>query len=163
MCYIFVTHTLEVQNLLKKKLPKKNKTTRCSYKSQKSGGRVVWIGFWSCAPPHPSHSFASRERFQVSESHIHLWRIIYASKLLLLRLFTLTHIFCSLAHPYQVIPCKGNDWLLSQTFPEVIGGVTSTRHVTSTISFLPRKCCRRTRKLNTMACPLEVCITVCII
>lgn len=38
----------------------------------------------------------------------------------------------------QVMPCKGNDWLLSQTFPKVIGRVASTRHVTSSMSFLPR-------------------------
>lgn len=64
---------------------------------------------------------------------------------------------------HQVIPCKGNDWLLSQTFPEVIGGVTSTRHVTSAISFLPRKWCRRTRPINCMAFLLEVWVMVSVI
>ncbi|TNN82345.1 hypothetical protein EYF80_007466 [Liparis tanakae] len=50
-------------------------------------------------------------------------------KLLLRQALTLAIDFCSLAHPNQVMPCKGSYWLLSQTFPEVIGGVTSTLHV----------------------------------
>lgn len=62
-----------------------------------------------------------------------------ASWLLLLELHRLTHVFCSLAHPNQVMPCKGNYWLLSQTFPEIIGGVMNTQHVISTMSFHSRK------------------------
>ncbi|KAI4902057.1 hypothetical protein NFI96_027390 [Prochilodus magdalenae] len=49
----------------------------------------------------------------------------------------LAHIFCALAHPGQMTLCKSGNWLVSQTFPEIIGGVTSTLHVTSTVSFLP--------------------------
>lgn len=59
--------------------------------------------------------------------------------LLLWEMHALVHYFCALAHPCQVITCKGNYWLLSQTFPEVIGRVTSTQHVTSTMSFLPHQ------------------------
>lgn len=56
-------------------------------------------------------------------------------RLLLLELHELTHIFCSLAHPNQVMSCKDNYWLLSQTFPEMIGRVMNTQHVISTMSF----------------------------
>lgn len=33
------------------------------------------------------------------------------------------HRVCARAHLYQMMSCEGSDWLLSQTFPEVIGGV----------------------------------------
>lgn len=74
------------------------------------------------------------------------------TRFLLLELLTLTHSFCSLTHLHQVIPCEGNHWLLSQTFPEVIGGVTSTQHVTSTMSFHPQEEPGWAWCINTTAC-----------
>lgn len=122
----------------KYKKGKENLNASILLNKRKGEWRVVWIGFWSGAPPHTSHSFASRERFQVSVRHIRQWRNC-TSWLLLLEQHELTHIFCSLAHPNQVMSCKDNDWLLSQTFPEMIGGVTNTQHVISTMSFHSRK------------------------
>lgn len=118
-------------------------------KHKMCGRRVVWIGFWSCAPPHTSHSYASRKRFQARERHIH-WMALTNStmQLLMWQLLSQGHIFCSLAHLYQVTPCKGNYWLLSQTFPEVIGGVTSTQLVTSTMSFHPQKHDGKSHRIN---------------
>lgn len=132
-------------------------------KHKKCGWRVVWIGFWSCAPPHTSHSFASRERFQASERHIRCMTPNCATQLLLWQALTLAHVFCSLAHPNQVIPCEGNYWLLSQTFPEVIGGVTSTLHVTSTMSFLPLKKNRLTHCISSLLNNIVILIVVQII
>lgn len=60
-------------------------------------------------------------------------------RLLLLERHEVTHFFCSLAHPNQVMSCKDNYWLLSQTFPEMIGRVMNTQHVISTMSFHSRK------------------------
>lgn len=54
----------------------------------KGGWRVVWIGFWSYAPPHTSNSFASRELFQARERHIHLTSRNCNVRLLMLRLLS---------------------------------------------------------------------------
>lgn len=62
-----------------------------------------------------------------------------------------------------MIPCKGNHWLLSQTFPEMIGGVTSTLHVTSTMSFRPRKEILSSVRLNTAPEGVEIFVMVQII
>ncbi|CAB1456062.1 unnamed protein product [Pleuronectes platessa] len=67
----------------------------------------------------------SEPRHQVNRSLRQVHQAIrgrgYTNWLLLLRPTTENHDFWSLAHPNQVTPCEGNYWLLSQTFPEVIG------------------------------------------
>lgn len=81
-------------------------------------------------------------------------------RLLLLELHDLTHIFCSLAHPNQVMSCKDNYWLLSQTFPEMIGGVMNTQHVISTMSFHSRKW-DHTRRFNIQCVPVKLFLLWC--
>lgn len=79
----------------------------------KRGGRVVWIGLWRSAPTHSSHSIASRERFQViREMHPP------ANRLLLLHLLSLTHAFCSLAHPDSGDALQGQRLALLSDLPQ---------------------------------------------
>lgn len=120
----------------------------------KHGGRVVWIGLWRSAPTHSSHSIASASKS--SERCIHLptgFSCYTCSHWPTLSVHSLTRI--------QVMPCKGNDWLFSQTFPKVIGGVTSTRHVTSSMSFLPRISTRCTPGITRVKKTRGILITVC--
>lgn len=69
--------------------------------------------------PAASVSKAAREPHQ---SVTALYRRLPTSRALSIPLWL--HSFCALAHLDQMMSCKDSYWLLSQTFPEMIGGVT---------------------------------------
>ena len=77
--------------------------------------------------------------------HIHLLKDI--NWLLLWSPLRQASIFCAPTHHVMVTHCKGDQWLLSQTFPEA-NGVSLTLLVASTMSFLPQWPWLLTLKVN---------------
>lgn len=100
--------------------------TKRKYIKKWSGGRVVWIGFWSRGPAHTSHSFASRERFQgrAGAASVGNRTVSAVTDVSCVSVPLWPHGVCALAHLDQMMSCKDSYWLLSQTFPEMICGVT---------------------------------------